>query len=143
MPKHVLVAVDSSPCAEEALEFASNEWPDAELTLVHVINPAEATGTAAGAAEGGFPAAAEEWYGTAEEEAENVLADAAERFDREVETHIEIGTPSKSICNVAEELGVDHIAIGSHGRTGIERVLLGSVAEGVVRRSPVPVTVVR
>ncbi|MFW6265865.1 MAG: universal stress protein, partial [Halanaeroarchaeum sp.] len=42
-----------------------------------------------------------------------------------------------------EETDVDHVVIGSHGRSGVGRILLGSVAERVVRRSPTPVTVVR
>jgi len=43
----------------------------------------------------------------------------------------------------AEESDVDHIVIGSHGRSGVSRILLGSVAESVVRRADMPVTVVR
>jgi nucleotide-binding universal stress UspA family protein len=47
------------------------------------------------------------------------------------------------IVTYADENDVDHVVLGSHGRKGLTRVLLGSVAEAVVRRSPVPVTVVR
>jgi nucleotide-binding universal stress UspA family protein len=43
----------------------------------------------------------------------------------------------------AAEHDIDHIVVGSHGRTGASRILLGSVAETVARRSPVPVTIVR
>ena len=50
---------------------------------------------------------------------------------------------SANIVEYVETHDVDHVVIGSHGRKGLSRVLLGSVAELVVRRSPVPVTVVR
>jgi nucleotide-binding universal stress UspA family protein len=55
----------------------------------------------------------------------------------------EIGRPSRAIVEYAEEHDIDHIVMGSHGRSGVTRILLGSVAETVVRRSPVPVTIVR
>jgi len=54
-----------------------------------------------------------------------------------------VGRPARAIEECAEEAAVDHVVIGSHGRDGIARILLGSVAETVVRRSPVPVTAVR
>ena len=49
----------------------------------------------------------------------------------------------REIIGFAEDNDVSHIVIGSHGRTGASRVLLGSVAQTVVRRAPTPVTVVR
>jgi nucleotide-binding universal stress UspA family protein len=60
-----------------------------------------------------------------------------------VDTTAEVGGPANAIVECAEEESVDHIVTGSHGRSGVTRILLGSVAETVVRRSPVPVTVVR
>jgi len=44
---------------------------------------------------------------------------------------------------VAEEGAFDHVVVGSHGRTGVSRIILGSTAENVIRRSPVPVTIAR
>ncbi|ELZ45848.1 UspA domain protein [Halorubrum californiense DSM 19288] len=150
MSKRILVAVDGSEEAAEALRFAAAEWPDAELTALHVINPADsATG-----AEGGFPGASDQWYESAKQRGERVLREAAEAVDREVETRLEVGRPTKTILDVAggeapvgdeEDAGepFDHVVLASRGRTGLSRVLLGSVAEGVVRRAEVPVTVVR
>ena len=80
------------------------------------------------------------------ENAESLLESArsvAEERDATVSTETVRGTPARRIVEFAEEEGVDQIVIGSHGRSGVSRVLLGSVAEQVVRRSPVPVTVVR
>ena len=67
---------------------------------------------------------------------------AAER-GVDLQTAIETGRPSRMIVSYAEENDIDHIVIGSHGRTGASRILLGSVAESVTRRSSVPVTIVR
>ena len=53
------------------------------------------------------------------------------------------GAPATEICRVAKEGGHDLIVIGTHGRTGVARFLLGSVAERVVREAPCPVLVAR
>ena len=151
MSKRILVAVDGSEEAAEALRFAAAEWPDADLTALHVINPADsATG-----AEGGFPGASDQWYASAKQRGERILSEAAEAVDRGIDTRLEVGRPTKTILEVAggeKPVGedddapgepFDHVVLASRGRTGLSRVLLGSVAEGVVRRAEVPVTVVR
>ena len=56
---------------------------------------------------------------------------------------VRVGTPWREIVGLAEELGVDSIVVGSRGLTGIQRLLLGSTAENVVRHAPCPVLVVR
>lgn len=139
MAKRILVAFDGTDQSVDALEYAASEWPDADLVLLTVIDPSEA-GFSAGR---GVPSGAEEWYETMKAQAERTLADGAALVDREVETVTEVGTPREAIVEYAEKGDADHVAIGSHGRQGISRILLGSVAEGVVRTSPVPVTVVR
>lgn len=75
------------------------------------------------------------------EEAKSVDAEK----DVKVETHlIEYGVnPSVEIAKFGEENGFDHIYVGSHGRSGISRILLGSVAEGIIRKAHCVVTVVR
>jgi nucleotide-binding universal stress UspA family protein len=60
-----------------------------------------------------------------------------------VETRIGVGEAVWEICKVAEEAPVDLIVMGSHGRTGLSHVFLGSVAERVVRHAPCPVLVAR
>ncbi|SEN80647.1 Nucleotide-binding universal stress protein, UspA family [Halorientalis persicus] len=60
-----------------------------------------------------------------------------------VERIVAEGKPSKTIVEHADDDGCDLIVMGTHGRGGIDRLLLGSVAERVVRRSPVPVMTVR
>ncbi|WP_323192569.1 universal stress protein [Halostella sp. PRR32] len=60
-----------------------------------------------------------------------------------VETAVEHGSPYREIRTYVDEHDVDLVVMGTHGRSGIERYLLGSVAEKTVRTSPVPVMTVR
>jgi nucleotide-binding universal stress UspA family protein len=54
-----------------------------------------------------------------------------------------LGRPAEQIVEGVGSGGIDHVGVGSHGRRGLSRILLGSVAETVVRRSPVSVTIIR
>jgi len=142
MASHVLVPLDGSPQAWAALEYALDEHPDASVTLLSVINPMDAGYSA----ETALPSAAEEWYESAKDAAEDRFDEAAELAAERgvpIETVLDVGRPSATIVEYADEHDVDVIVMGSHGRKGVSRILLGSVAEAVVRRSPVPVTVVR
>jgi nucleotide-binding universal stress UspA family protein len=138
MGRHVLVGIDGSDQSTNALEYALDTFPDATISVISVVNPVAAT-------------AGDEFFdGSALEQqrelAENHLESAsavARAHDREVDTDVRIGSPARELIASATESDVDHIVVGSHGRTGLSRILLGSVAETVVRRSPVPVTVVR
>jgi universal stress protein A len=60
-----------------------------------------------------------------------------------VETILETGNPMHAIVDKAKELGVDVLVIATHGRSGLAHVLLGSVAENVIRHAPCPVFVIR
>jgi nucleotide-binding universal stress UspA family protein len=60
-----------------------------------------------------------------------------------VEHRLEYGDPAAVIVKVAEEIGADLIVMGTHGRTGLRRLLVGSVGEWVVRKAPCPVVTVR
>ncbi len=142
MGEHVLVPFDGSPQSEAALDHAIESHPNATITALTVIDPIDA-GYGGRAS---FPSFSQEWFERAEEAAEELLAEAVERGDdlnRAVETDTVVGRPSRAIVEYADEAGVDAIVMGSHGRDGVARILLGSVAETVVRRSSVPVTVVR
>jgi nucleotide-binding universal stress UspA family protein len=140
MAKRLLVPIDGSEQAWNALDHATAENPAAALTLLHVINPVGA-GTGAQVADVGY---GEQWYEDAERRAESLFESARERVgDRSVETETTVGRPARAIVTFAEDETIDAIVMGSHGRDGVSRIVLGSVAETVVRRSPVPVTVVR
>jgi len=143
MTKSILVPVDGSPQSERALEHALAEFPEAEITVLNVIDPASAAYDSPMAA---GPVGVEEWYENAEEAAENLFETARERareHGTDVASTTEVGQPARTITDYADAESVDQIVIGSHGRSGVTRILLGSVAETVVRRAPCPVTVVR
>jgi nucleotide-binding universal stress UspA family protein len=135
----VLVPIDGSQQAEAAVAHADAAFPDAEITLIHVVDPIDA-GYDPESVVPGYP---EDWYATRKQAAEELFEEARERTGRTFETTVEVGRPARKVVECAEEEGFDHIVVGSHGRSGVARILLGSVAETVVRRSPVPVTVVR
>jgi nucleotide-binding universal stress UspA family protein len=139
MADEVLIALEDSPAGWAALEFAAEELSPRTLTLLHVIDPVEGGYSV----RTGLQRSSEEWFQAAREDAEALFAEARERVGEgaTVETAVEVGRPAKVIVESAEEF--DHVVTGSHGRSGVSRILLGSVAETVVRRSPVPVTVVR
>jgi len=142
MAKRILVPVDGSDPADTALEFALDEYPDADITALSVVDPTDVGYGPIDAA----PSTFEHLQESAEERVEQVLEEARVRADErgvKLTTEMVVGVPSRAIVEWAEENDVDGIVIGSHGRRGVTRVLLGSVAESVVRRSPVPVTVVR
>lgn len=137
---HVLVGIDDSDPAWAALEYALEHHPDAALTLLHVVNPADSV--YGEYAQFGVDELIEE----RRERGEELLEEARERaadHGGEVETVTTVGLPAETLVEEAEARSVDQIVVGSHGRRGVSRVLLGSVAETVARRAAVPVTVVR
>jgi nucleotide-binding universal stress UspA family protein len=142
MSTRILLPVDRSEHARAACELAVELFDEGTLVFLHVIDPAEASYSA----ETAVPSVPERWYEQQEERAKNHF-DELEGIARDhglaVERVVEAGKPSQTIVETAREGGIDHVVMGSHGRQGVSRLLLGSVAETVVRRSPVPVTVAR
>ena len=109
----------------------------ASLHLLHVVNrPLLAEGLAAEAA-----------MSTATAMGSDMVEDAQRRLRKQApegaSTDVVFGYAARSIVEHASRLGVDLIVMGSHGRTGIAHVLLGSVAEAIVRTAPCPVLTVR
>lgn len=139
-PQRVLVAVDGSDQSRRALEYAVTELPAANVTAIHV--PTTVPGYAGEGGEGTYVEAAAD---DARREAQELLDELCEQVPDgdAIDTAVEFGTPARTITDYARANDVDHIVVGSRGRSGLSRILLGSVAETVVRRSPVPVTVVR
>ena len=136
----VLVPIDDSDTARAALEHAVREYPDAAITAIHAIDPSVSK-----YGDGGIYAY-ESVLEARQEDATDLFDDVAELVadhDGPYTTDTVVGDPAREIVAYADDHDVDHIVIGSRGRSGAKRVLLGSVAERVVRRAPVPVTIVR
>lgn len=139
MISRVLVAMDGSEVAEQALRYALEAHPDAEITVLTVVGePSAMFGEATAIA------LADDSERSAKEHAQPVITRAQEiasEYDTEIGTDIETGHPVRMILDRADEF--DAVVIGSHGGTLADRLFVGNVAEKIVRRSPVPVTVVR
>lgn len=137
MGDKILVPIDGSEPSSNALEFAIEKFPDSEITVIHVLTPADTGGEIYH-----LPQSEDELRDEGEAVVEEAVALAANK-GVEIDTEIKLGKPDRHITKYAEENGFDQIIMGSHGRSGISRILIGSVAERVVRRSPVAVTIVR
>ncbi len=140
MPRRILVPVDGSPQAREAVRHASAVHEGDDLVLLHVIEYSESLTDL----ERGGLTHDEGWYAKAREDAEDLFERLTEGIDHDgdIETDIVDGSPTGSIIDYLEEHDFDQVVIGSHGRTGATRILIGSVSESVARRSQVPVTIV-
>jgi nucleotide-binding universal stress UspA family protein len=142
----ILVPVDFSPHAERAFQYAMAlaQRSGARLELLHVMEDPFVTG-----------AWSLETYVPNVVELLQELVDGAERrlttmkqsaTARGVATEIAVitgGRPAHTIVEFAEQGGFDLIVMGTHGRTGVAHVVIGSVAERVVRRAPCPVLTLR
>jgi nucleotide-binding universal stress UspA family protein len=143
--KHILIATDGSDLAERAasrgLELAGSLR--ARVTAVTVTEPWTAVVT--GEAAFGFPPA--DYENGVIELAESVLARVAEMAKTAglqcTTVHVKDHFPDAGIIAAAKDGGCDLIVIASHGRRGIARFLLGSIASRVVTLSPVPVLICR
>ena len=142
--KHILVAVDESPMSyaavEQALELAKDL--NSRVTLMSVI----AVDPFVGVDFYQVAPAITDHFMQAEAHAKLQLQDIAQSFIRdgiEVKTKIQHGAASEGIIFIADEIGADLIIMGSHGRTGVKRLLLGSVARAVLTESHIPVLIVK
>jgi universal stress protein A len=140
--QHVLVPIDFSATADRALAYAIAlaQQLQARITLLHVLDMTPVTMDEMTA---GVVAT---YLEEQEIEAQRLLQASLERVQRaglQGDSLLVQGTPTQTIVETAGEQGVDLIIMGTHGRTGLTHVLLGSVAEHVVRVAPCPVLVTR
>lgn len=141
MSDRMLVPFDGSPPAEAALEYAFENFPDAAVTAIYVIEVPEWTVDRFDGLSIQLPVTER-----AREYGERVLdtaSDIATKHGRDIETEVETGSPDRRIVEHAVQGEYDTIVIGSHDRELTSRISLGTVAEKVVRRAPIPVVVVR
>jgi nucleotide-binding universal stress UspA family protein len=140
--KHILVPTDFSEYADYALDYAIElaQKLQARLTLLHIIDTMPL-----GVVEEGSMLPPSYWQeletnlGQSMEASLNRLNDVG----LQGESIIVHGVPFQSIIDTAKDKGADLIVMGTHGRTGLTHVMMGSVAEKVVRMAPCPVVVTR
>jgi nucleotide-binding universal stress UspA family protein len=135
--RKILFPTDFSPASQEALKWATSLARDsgASITIVHVEEPPMAYG-------GG-----EMYIGDDEGHREElkkslvqvVPGDPSIRFEHK----LLVGDPATAIVQTADDEHADFIVIGTHGRTGLTRLLMGSVAEAIVRRAQCPVLTIK
>ncbi|MFB6085866.1 MAG: universal stress protein [Halodesulfurarchaeum sp.] len=136
----ILVPVDGSTHAEEALRYAIDHFPEEDITALHVVEVPTGYFAASASDPESLPQVEHQT-----EEAEDLLDDVeskAAEMGGIIETALETGDPVDEILAYAQRNDVDEIVIGSRGISGVGRIMFGSVAEKVVRRSEIPVVVV-
>lgn len=141
MSTRILLPYDGSDPSADALRYAIETFPDSELTALHVIPLPAGYWSAFSDTEESFPN--DDRLRAHADEVLKEAVDLAAEHGVTVDTEVTTGRPHQRIGEIAAEDGFDTIVIGSHGRHGFSRALLGSVAEAVVKRSTVPVVVVR
>ena len=141
MYDRILVPTDGSADTERAVEHAAElaVAHGAELHAIYVVNSATFAGLPMETSWEGIDDVLREEGESALERVEEVVAE----YGVPVATRLLEGSPSRRIVEYAESEDCDLVVMGTHGRGGIDRLLLGSVAEGVVRASSVPVLTVR
>lgn len=138
--KKVLVPTDFSPQADKAVEDALEMSQDpADVSVIHVAPPMSS-----------YPVAdpAIVWESLTEEARGQGIEESFRTHIKDpraakADFHVAFGSPAEEIIAYAEEKGIDLIMIPSHGRSGLQRLLLGSVTDRVVHRAHCPVLVLR
>jgi nucleotide-binding universal stress UspA family protein len=141
--QHILCPVDFSDASHRALEHAIELATrlGSELLLAHFCAPPESV-----MPEGMMlmpPTLIDEELAAAQKTMAKWKAEAEAGGCTRLTTTVVVGMAGPEIVRLAKEKGVDLIVMGTHGRSGFDRLLLGSVAEIVVRRAPCPVLTIR
>ncbi|NGM70590.1 universal stress protein [Natronolimnobius sp. AArcel1] len=146
MARSILVPHDGSANAQAAFQYALETFPNSRLILFHAIDPFEVT-----PADEQLPPLTDEWLADQQSRADRLFEDAQATLEDEgdttmtleIETETGVGSPAQVILAAVDESGADQIVIGNRGQGGAAGARMGSTAELVVKRSDVPVTVVR
>ena len=140
--KQILVPIDFSDCSRKALKYAiplAREHK-AAISLVHIVPTVSAAFGEYAAFEG--TSITKDICDRAEGDLSKLVVDEIRGLVA-TDVLVRTGSPADEIVNIAEKLPADIIVISTHGRSGLKHVLLGSVAERVVRHAHCPVLVVR
>jgi len=141
-PTRILVPVDFSPSSEHALDYAVELAARLDATI-HVLNVIGIP--TLGVPELGIAMTSSMIDGLVRDNQDAVdkLVAARKGKAKLADGMLRTGDPRDTILQVAHEIGADLIVMGTHGRRGLTRALVGSVAEAIVRTSPIPVMTLR
>ncbi|HEY8781827.1 MAG TPA: universal stress protein [Mucilaginibacter sp.] len=151
MISKILIAIDDSIHAEHAAEygFYLARKINAAVAVVNIVEPAmiprmTTSDPILGMTNQGTGIEEMELMDIQKNQSENIVEQTIKKFagDMPVTHFTEYGSTADGIINCCKEFAADLIVIGTHSRTGIDRLLMGSIAEHVVRHSEVPVLVV-
>jgi nucleotide-binding universal stress UspA family protein len=141
--KQILVAVGFTEYSEGLLKYAAQfaEILNAELVVASIVNSrdVEAVGTIAAM---GYDVDSEHYVAGIKEERRQMLDEILKKISfpaEKIRSIFKIGNPTEELLKIAVNENVDLIIMGIKGRSNLEHVLVGSVAEKVFRRSPVPI----
>jgi nucleotide-binding universal stress UspA family protein len=149
--KKIIIGIDSSKIAQHAAEYGFElaRAFNGQVGLVHVIEPAAMPLTSnvdpiLGTSMQDMGAADVELLDIQNEASKKVTDSIIEKFGKDISiTHFtEYGDTADGIIQASQEFSADVIVVGTHSRTGLDRLLMGSVAEHVVRHATIPVLVV-
>ncbi len=147
--KKILIGIDNSPYAEHAAKYGFDIAHSfkAKVGLVHIVEPMyfpPATGMDPLSGQMPTIAGDVELYNVQNDASENLLDQFTKKFggDLEVSHFNEFGDTADGIIDCCKEFKADMIVVGTHSRSGLDRLLSGSIAEHVVRHAQVPVLVV-
>ena len=144
-PYRIVVAFDFSDCSSLAFAEAiavARQRTDPELHVVSVINKEASELVPVADRHASMTQISDHLRTRLTHGATQVLKAYAEPTLRTI-AHVRVGAIAEEVCNLATEIRADLVVVGTHGRRGVQRFLLGSVAEKTVRLAPCPVLVVR
>ena len=141
MYETVLFPTDGSEAATEAASHAIDlaDKHDADMHILYVVDHERVSQMAP-------KLGSDHIKGTLQEEGERITDDVADMANAEgIDTVVSIreGAPGETITTYADDVGADTIVMGTNGRTGMDRLLMGSVAERVIQNTELPVMTVK
>jgi len=149
MFRKILVCLDGSSLSEQILQYASEEalGPDKDIVLLRAVPLSHSTTIAVpGVISSVPPSPGPQQLAAEETEAKEYLdakAESLKKIGIKVECVVAVGNAGDEIVNYADKNKVDLIAIATHGRSGIKRMLFGSVTEHVIKNSKLPILLIK
>lgn len=142
----ILIAVEDSPYSDQAINYGVllAQKLGSEIVLVHVDEIPMTTPYIADPLLNESPSMIPEMMQIQEEASKNLLSRLQKSYGEKVDisTYTRIGRPQDEILAVAEECHADLIILGTHGRTGLDHFISGSVSESVARKAKCPVLII-